>query len=204
MRKFNPMILIPKKLRPPQMWWVIEQQARRRRAVLEEPSAPATAVWLPHETVATWDTDAGAFDGDWNEFSLVDPASVLALNLNYSEITSLAGLENLTALEYLSVNYTESSFEITAFPASLNTLEASYSGLTSLPDLTTTPNLTWINLHYSSYLEGQDDFKLTLMQQLDANEKTNGFLDIGNFNTGTPGAAAAIGALTGKGWTVNV
>ena len=200
------MILIPKKLRPPQMWWVIEQQARRRRAgsIEEPPSAPATAEWLPHETVVSWDSSGGPADDDWNAFSLIDPTTVLALWLGYTDITEVSGLENLTALEYLSMNYTWNPIAITALPASLTTLDATYSGLTSLPDLTTTPELTWINLHYSPFLEETPELKVALMQQLDANGKTNGFLDIGNFNTGTPGGSDAIAALTSKGWTVNI
>lgn len=188
------------------MWWIIEQQARRRRAgsIEEPPSAPATAEWLPHDTIVSWDAGAGSVDDDWNAFSLVDPAMVQALWLGYTDITEVSGLENLTALEYLSLTYTWNPIAITALPASLTTLEANYSGITSLPDLTTTPELTWINLHYSTYLESENELKVALMQQLDANGKSNGFLDIGNFSTLTPGGSAAITALINKGWTVNV
>lgn len=184
------------------MWWLLEQQARRRRA--RAASAPATAEWLPHEVVGNWWVAGVGASGNWNAFSLVNPATVQWMELGYTAVTALVGLQNLTALESLNLTYAYALSEIPALPASLTTLQAAYSGLVSIPNVTTSPNLTYINFRYSPYLEGADAQKVTLMQQLDANGAINGTLDIGSFNTGFPGGNAAIDALMNKGWEVYV
>lgn len=195
------MNLFPKKIRPPQMWWIIEQQARRRRAH-SETSAPATAEWLPHSVLATWHDSVGSDFGDWDAFSIVDPSSVVSLDLLYAGISSISGLENLLNLTSIELSYNDlSTTGIPLLPAGIEAAGLTYCGLSDVPDFSSYPNIVFLNLSYNLLTSEQLD---AICIQLDANGKTNGILNLSyNGNEVTAASLAARNSLQAKGWSLN-
>jgi hypothetical protein len=127
--------------------------------------------------------------------------SIVTLSVNNNYVMS--GYLNLTGLSYMTTANLGSNYSMTIPPvlsgcSSLNTLNVSICALGDAPNVNGLSNLVHVELQNNSIMSCQN-----LLDQLDANGASNGYLDIsGGSNGPVDPYYSSLTDLQGKGWTI--
>ncbi len=143
-----------------------------------------------------------AIPGIYTVNIIVDvPANVTRINNDSDNITSVSGLNNMPALNYLQININNlSALDVSGNPA-MATVVAFSNSLTAF-DISSNPNIITLNL-FGSQLPVSDINNILI--NLDSFGLLNGFVRLdGQTPAAPPSGAGAVAktSLQGKGWTV--